>query len=72
MDLGINIYLCSWDLMSSGKGGWRRSDVNDMDIGSRVKGIQQTCLFSDRENLLYLPSTQAFLSVDITWSPLFS
>lgn len=37
---------------------------------NQVKGKQQTCLFTNGENIIFLPSTQAFQYTDIHWSPL--
>lgn len=46
--------------MSSLGEGVRRHKVNDLDTGGLVKGIQQTQIFTNEENLVYPPSTQVF------------
>lgn len=46
-------------MVSFGK-GVSRHGVNDIDIRSQVKGKEKTRLFSNRENIIYLPSTQMF------------
>lgn len=61
MLLGPNVFLGE---------GVRRCEVNDIDAGSPGKGyIQQTHLFSNEENFINPPSSQAVQSVDIVWLP---
>lgn len=54
---------CCWVLKpSSGEGVGRHNVSDTKDAGSPVKGVYQTHLHSNREHLLYPPSTQVFLT----------
>lgn len=56
--------------MSSLGEGVRRHKVNDLDTGSLVKGIQQTQIFTNKENLNTLPAPRC--SDLLTWFGHFS
>lgn len=61
------LLLC---LMASSGEEARRCGISDSNSVNQVKGKQQTCLFTNGENIIFLPSTQAFQYTDIHWSPL--